>query len=368
MTAPNRLAEYVEPRMDSARLARQYAAISERLAARGARSPLWLGLGVGAAVGALVVALALSVFAPAQDGAVGVVETNDSGQVLTLIEGSRIELEARTRLSLSRVSTDEVLLELGNGGVAIEASHRPGRRFVVRSGGYDVRVVGTRFAVRLDGSHGRALEVTVERGVVEVARSDGDDARQLRAGERWAVILEPPASAQAADPEAKPLAEPATAASATNDPSIAASATNDSSPSATDAAPPSAAAVRVETAKQLFERAQRARAAGRNAEARAAFLELRRRYPHDSRASLAAFELARIELDDKKDPKRAVKLLDDALKNAPTGAPHREDIEARRVEALAAAGDVPGCKKARDAYLARHPQGLYRARVTKACP
>ncbi len=362
MSSSARLSQFVEPKLDAARKARQYSAISERLSAGGSRTPLWIALAAGTLLGVLVAGAVFALRAPgALPAAVAVLETAESGQTLTLAEGSRVELDANTRLTLTRVEAKDVLLELGGGGVSVEAAHRPERRFVVRAGGYDVSVVGTRFSVRLDSSRGRALDVGVERGVVSVARVDGGDARRLGAGERWSVQLEPPpATASAAEP-AVPTQEPEPGEPA---PAELATAPADSAVPAHAAKP----VARVETAKQLFDRAQQARAAGRNAEAKAAFTELRRRYPKDARASLAAFELARLELDGKQDPKRAVSLLDDALKTAPHGAPHREDVEARRVEALGAAGDVAACKKARDAYLARYSKGLYRARVTKACP
>ena len=121
-----------------------------------------------------------------------------------------------------------------------------------------------------------------------------------------------------------------------------------------------------ESAKSLFDDAQRARREGRTADAARAFDKLRRTYRGDPRAALAAFELGRLRLDALGDPRGAEEALRDAMALGP-GSPFREDAEARHVQALSRMGDTKGCARARDAYLARYPSGVYRNAVGVYC-
>jgi transmembrane sensor len=117
----------------------------------------------------------------------------------------------------------------------------------------------------------------------------------------------------------------------------------------------------------LFERAQRARAEGRVADAKAAFRELQTRYPDDPRAPLAAFELGRLELESSGNAREASASLERAARAAPDGSALQEDALARRVDALDAAGSFEECRAARRAYLARYPAGVHRATVSARC-
>lgn len=105
--------------------------------------------------------------------------------------------------------------------------------------------------------------------------------------------------------------------------------------------------------------------AGRPQAAAAALDMLRRRYRRDPRAALAAFELGRLRLDTLGDAPGAVEALADAISLSPRG-PLREDAEARRVEALAAARS-PDCAAARDAFLEHYPRGVHRALIAGQC-
>ncbi len=342
----NTLSRYVRPDLSEARLARQLDNISGRLSSRG-HGKLAMALAAALMLAVVVVALAW----PRGTGEpVALIESVAAGQTLTLPEGSRVVLDANSRLRLSDTRPNSVRLELERGGVEVEATHRDERRFVLVAAGREVRVIGTHFFVRFlgDARHPE-LSVSVERGVVEVKEPKGEIHR-VAAGETWESELEEAhASSAPLASEAPALPEPSAEAAV--------------APSASAAAVPRPA----ESAKQLFARAQRARAAGRTAEARAAFAELRRRYPDDPRAPLAAFELGRMQIDADEDPGKAAELFDEALKHSPEGSTQREDAEARRVEALARAGDRAACAAARDAYLKRYPKGVHRARVAQAC-
>lgn len=340
----NDLARYLTPDLPEARLERQYAVIAARLEQPRSFQRAWLSFVTAAVVVGILIFLARGGKPEATDAPseLATLETNAESQALTLADGSRIEAARNTKLILGEISTKAVRLGLDHGKVDCDVTHRDGRDFVVVAGAYEVRVVGTRFSVERAND---GIVVVVSRGAVEVRR-DGDAPRRVAAGETW--------TAGDREPSAIPEPKPTDSASATPPPV-------ESSSGASKVAA-------AETAKQLFDRAQRARAQGRLGEARDAFLLLRTRYPNDARASLAAFELARLELDDKGDALKASKLLDSTIENTPPGSPLREDAEARRVEALERAGNRGACRAARNAFLARYPTSVHRARVQSACP
>jgi transmembrane sensor len=281
---------------------------------------------------------------------------------ITLAEGSRVDLGPSTRARLTSARPKAIRIDLERGSVDIEATHVEGRTFVVGAGGYEVRVVGTHFAVRRDP--GDQIVVRVDRGAVVVAAagSAGGETRRLGAGEQWSAPDGVPARVSA-------VAEPAPSLTAMGEPVPPPGAEPTPSPpvAAVERAPQtSAAAHRDATAKELFDDAQRARADGRPFDAARAFDRLRRTYPQDPRAALSAFELGRLRLDALGDPRGAEEALRDAIALGPS-SPFREDAESRRVEALWRMGDVNGCASARAAYLARWPHGTYRRAVELGC-
>jgi transmembrane sensor len=358
------------PLVTESRLARQYAAIRSRVPAAPQRRRAW-ATGAGWAVAAMATtALAVVVVRGERSRSAGLVDETviESGAgaatSVTLADGSRVELGAATRARLTSAKATAIRIDLERGSVDIEATHVAGRTFVVGAGPYDVRVVGTHFAVRR--VPGAQVTVQVERGAVEVAAAGSSgEARRLAAGEQWSA------------PESTAL--PAAATAALLPPSAAAGAAPAGLVAATPAQgepvaqPPAPAAIapaplvrRDDNARDLFDEAQRARADGRPADAARAFDRLRRTFPRDARAALSAFELGRLRLDALGDPRGAEEALRDAIALGPS-SPFREDAEARRVEALRRAGDATGCASARAAYLARWPNGTYRRAVEVGC-
>jgi hypothetical protein len=360
MTEP--VKQFVEPRLDSARIARQWDAVLSRRRGAERRSravsltAAWL---VATALGvALVLDLALrrSEATPVADGTW--LESIDmAGTRVTLAEGTKIVLEANSRVCLVFVHRDAVRIDIERGGVEVEppdAPRRlPRRSFVVASRGYEARARGgQRFIVHQLAS---SIRVLAERGDVDVAAPDGT-VHTVREGQAWnGQVGESPA----ADPSAAVAADATTRALTT--PVLSARA---SVPSATQG--PGVAPVPPENAKALFEEAQRARAEGRASEAARLFDKLRRTYRQDPRAGFSAFELGRLRLDAFGDPRGAEEALRDAMALAPE-SPFREDAEARHVQALSRLGDHDGCLAASQAYVARYPAGAYRKVVTVYC-
>lgn len=349
------------PALSEARLARQYDAVRARVqrapAGRG-----WVPWAVAFAATATLVVAVLVLRRPAPSPGLvegAVLESGGSGEDthLTLADGSRLDLGAHTRARLTSARPSSIRVDVEAGRVEVEATHVEGRRFVVGAGPYEVRVVGTHFVV--ERRPGERVSVRVERGVVEVAGAPGE-ARRLAAGEQWSA----PDESAPASPSA-PAAS--SAASAPVAPSASAQASESTAAGILVVPPASPSSVPpVETARGLFDDAQKARAEGRPQDAARAFDKLRRTFRHDRRASLAAFELGRLRLDALGDPQGAEEALRDAIALGPS-SPFREDAEARRVEALARLHDTTGCAAARDAYLARWPSGTYRRAVELYC-
>jgi FecR-like protein len=373
------------PLITESRLARQYAAIRERMPAKPPRRRGWLAWGVAMAS---LAALAFVLYRTAGGRSAGlvdeaVIESGPAGDLahataVTLADGSRVELGASTRARLTSARPRAIRIDLERGSVDIEATHVEGRTFVVGAGLYEVRVVGTHFAVRRDP--GDQVTVRVDRGVVEVAANGASgETRRLAAGESWSAPdgASPRAPLPATEPPSGPLAAPPTTgpnapAGAVPPGAVPPSVLPPASPASDTPAPMGPAGSmpmatrRDEGARELFDDAQRARADGRPYDAARAFDRLRRNFPHDPRAALSAFELGRLRLDALGDPRGAEEALRDAVALG-SSSPFREDAEARRVEALWRMGDAAGCASARAAYLARWPNGTYRRAVELGC-
>ena len=355
--SPRPLGRHISPALDGPRLQRQIEAIVERAAARrsDARSSRRLAIvAVGAAaclVAGIGVAWRLSKASRPQpvvavEGTT--IKAPEGGETITLGDGSQATLEPRSKLTLSTVRPELVRVVLERGGVDLDVTRADRKEFVVVARGYEIRVLGTRFRVRLreDGGAG-TLEVAVARGRVRVTRAgtpDDEDLRVLGAGETWTATLAAALPGTAAvpargDEPARVLAGPRLAP---------------------------VEAVTSSSAKQLLARAEAARAANDPRDAARLFDALRTHHRADARAGLAAFELGRLRLDRLSDPRGAAEALSDALSIAP-GAPFREDAQARLVEAYEASGERGRCLDARASYLSRYPRGVHRGTIASRC-
>jgi transmembrane sensor len=360
-----RLAPHVRVDVSDHRVDRLWNGVAARIGVP--RRPwawLWPSVAVAAAATAAItiaVVRARSVGAPASvvatatsawDGAQ--LETAEDAVAVTLVDGSSVKVEPRSRVEMRERTPSSLKLVLGRGRIGCDVTHREGRSFVVAAGGVEVRVVGTRFSVaNEDAAGGRRVEVRVERGAVEV-RGAGPDAEVVRvaAGHSWSQVTKteslgetetaPEAEGQAA-PDEGPPAEPAARRHA-----------------AAHAAHPAGA-----DARALFEQAREQWRAGKMEEAARTYQALLAAHPRDPRAGLAAFELGRLRMDRLSDLPGAVQALEQAVALAP-GAELREDALARLVAAAAAAHDHARCAHARARYLGDYPTGVHRRTVSAA--
>lgn len=335
LTPPRRLANHLRVPTDVTRVSRLWEKVRPRPRARRVAAlfafaaAALVALGVGASWRARASSPALVDVAPqAKSG------------VMTLPDGSRVLLGESSHARIDRAEAATVEVTLDEGSATFEVRHDPSRVFLVHVGSFDVLDLGTRFRVSRDE---RAVSVSVEQGRVEVRDRGGDAVRTLGAGESWTSAAAAPSTPEVVAPEPSTSAAPAPSTKP--------------SPVQAPYAP---------SAKELLESANAARLAGDARLAAGRYDTLRKNYRKDSRAGLAAFELGRIRLDSLGDAPGAVEAFDDAIALSPD-ASFREDVEARRVDALDAAGNRARCLAEQTAYLSRYPNGVHAKVVSARC-
>ncbi len=133
------------------------------------RHPLvWVWSGALAAAAALVLAWVVRpsrVVEPRGIFPVEIVAVAYEHRVLE--DGSAVDLNRGARL-IVQFTPGERRVALLRGEAQFTVAKNPGRPFIVRAGGVDVRAVGTAFSVRLDAG---AVEVLVTEGKVQLDRS-----------------------------------------------------------------------------------------------------------------------------------------------------------------------------------------------------
>ena len=285
-----------------------------------------------------------------------------------------------SRLVVDEYAATRVQLTLRQGQARLQVAPNPHRRFTVLAADYEVSVIGTRFSVILGQSPGSPrVTVQVEQGKVSVRnRKPPYDERILSAHETWtdgtasgeaADSPETTASATATD---EPSAEPSSLAPQTT-PISASSRWREvlhaQGPAAAfNALGPGGLAGAVANAgpKDLFELAEIARINGKLHDCANALNKLRRSYRNDSRAGLASFELGRLRVDSFGDLSGGADALRDAIQLSPN-APFREDAQARLVQLYQRQGQMDQCRSAKQAYLARYPNGAASKVISQSC-
>ncbi|WP_334164678.1 FecR family protein [Phenylobacterium sp.] len=157
-------------------------------------------LAAGAMAAAAAVAVVVAPGWRPEPPPAGYMTANGEHRTIALADGSTIELNAGTRLSVA-LGRHERRVVLDEGQAVFDVAADPRRPFVIAAGDRMVRVVGTQFDVRRrDGR----LSVTVAEGVVEVrpAGEAAGRAFRLRPGQRLDHVEgSPDARVVAAAPE-----------------------------------------------------------------------------------------------------------------------------------------------------------------------
>lgn len=277
-------------------------------------------------------------------------------EVVAFDDHSRVAIEPRARLRARAAEPSHVALVLDRGRATFDVTPGGPRTWVIEADGVTVRVLGTRFAVLCEDG---VVEVSVERGKVSVEGARvADGARVLVAGQSLVIGRE----AVATD-------EPQTAPSSTTAPDAP-----PSTPDARRSPPPEARprSARVERAALTADShdapptvdtmaiADRARRDGRPHEA-VGYLEALVD-AKDPRASLAAFTLGKIHMDELGDPARAGAWFERAIAlDLPSGLD--EEAHARAVESYARAGRRDDAARAAARYASKFPNGRHLQRV-----
>jgi TolA-binding protein len=110
--------------------------------------------------------------------------------------------------------------------------------------------------------------------------------------------------------------------------------------------------------------ADAARFANRTEDAEVLLRAIRRRFPRDERASVAAFYLGRIAFDTHSSFADAATWFQTSASERPTG-PLAREASGRLVEALEHAGDHAGAREAAVRYLEAYPDGPH-AKLAKS--
>lgn len=275
-----------------------------------------------------------------------------AGDLLDLPDGSAVRaLGEGTDVRLLERSGTGTAVRVVSGTALFDVAPQHGRAFRVLAGGVTVTVVGTRFSVGLEAA---GVRVRVERGRVQVEWSGGSTL--LGAGEQQLFPASaPPAPGDdaGAAPAQRPAPRAATSAPAAGWRDLAQAGHYAAAYRALAAA--GAGAVRDDPADLLLA-ADVARLGGHPDAAVSRLRAVVERHPGDPRASLAAFTLGRVELDDLGRPREAAQAFATARRLAPRGA-LAEDALAREVEAWSRAGDTALARARAEEFVRLYPDG-----------
>lgn len=310
------------------------------------------------------------------------VQTQGSDVTVALgADGSTFTLDPKSQAQLVAIAPNDVVVQLVTGRAKFKVSHNPSRSFRVLAGTTEVRVHGTQFAVERVGD---SAIVVVTEGIVEV-REHGKWVMNLEASQRYpgpiassdatgsqAAALEPELELDLGAPDAvEPTEGPermpgvkvrnkthrsSSRGTAPKGPAVAAPADEP-----LEATPP------VLNAEQLFDEVRQVRREGNYAKAATMLSTLLTRFPGSAQEGLAAFELARLRMDQLGDTEGAIAPLMLAQTKLPS-APLREDAAARLVKAYQSTKRMQACEEARSEYLQRFPSGIHRPTVELLCP
>jgi transmembrane sensor len=293
-------------------------------------------------------------------------------------EGTNVRLEPDSKLRIVELSEPGASLSLESGHVHCEVVHRSSSAWKVVAGPFTVRVTGTVFDVNWD-PNSEQLAVSVTQGSVAVHGANLDSERVVHASETLRTSApehrteQPSSELTLPSPSGSPapaLDSAAPSASAADEPS-APTSSRDEAPAAWRAfakrgalreafASADAAGFMGICASaspgELLLLGDGARLSGKPERATEALLALRHRFPGDSRRGAAAFALGKVAFDQRRAYEQAAEWFATSLREQP-GGPLAREAEGRLIEALRAADDSAGARRAARDYLSRYPEG-----------
>jgi transmembrane sensor len=279
-----------------------------------------------------------------------------ASQSIALDDGSHLELAPQTVVRRGEGAPDRVALSVESGRATFDVKPNGPRTWVIDAGDVQVRVLGTRFTVSRAGA---AVEVSVERGKVQVTSPTG--VSFLTAGDAFTTAppVPPPAVAPPSPPRSPSLSPPPSPA-----PSPSPSLSPPPSPSLSPPPPPppplSPPPPPAPPPQDPLTTADTLRRAGAPRDAVTALRPVVA--AHDGRSPLAAFTIAKIHAEDLHDPASAARSFEQAIAlGLPAGLD--EEAHARAVESFAGAGQRAEVARAARRYESRYPAGRHLTQV-----
>ena len=324
----------------------------ERRQRRRIRRTLMAGLVIGAASTILVVlslqwavrgelAAPRATVASSPPSSPTLLESARPPQVISLNDESRVTALVReTQVVVDEDTPERIRLRLDRGRARFQVTRLPQRSFSVRAGSVTVGVVGTTFSVEVVADR---VGVSVEHGEVEVDWTLG--RKRLLAGENgWFPPLVLEEQSQAPEPGRReqqrdtPASADSSARSAGSSNAVASSA------------------------QQLLAEVDAARSRGQAERAVELLQQILREHPDDPRATLAAFTLGRMLLNELGRPREAAAAFHRVRQKAAAGQ-FAEDALAREVEAWTRASEPERARQLALLYLEHYPAGRHARRI-----
>lgn len=361
-----------------------------------ARRRVWVGAGALAAAGAAAVLLLLLLPDPGQPMQCRIrggdkieegewVEAKDDRVTFEFSEGSAVTLARGSRARLRGIKHDQVQVVLESGRLRADIASGHNISWTYQAGPYRVHVLGTVLGVLWDADT-RVLEVDVTRGSVKVSGGNiHGSGITVGAGQRVKADLSR-REVRLFRPDRRDNAPAAPQAPARVD--AEATSTSDLPPSPQDTGRPrrnvparwkqlaraGEYAAAVSAARQTGWRrvlqqsgpwdtlllADAARLSRQYRLARSALASIRKRFPGQEPAAMAAFRLGRLAFDHERDHGEAAKWFQRFLHEAPRSA-LVQGARGRLMISLQRAGDAGGATRTASEYLTRHPGGSYAA-------
>jgi hypothetical protein len=309
-------------------------------------------------------------------GQVGVLLSSSGSGPLPIhfSDGTSLSMAAATLARVTEASSQGATVVLEEGSLSCAVVHRDASRWQVAAGPFTVLVTGTKFDVRWSAAE-ETLALDLHDGSVTVlGPSLGAMGRRVRAGESLRVSV--PATATGAptpgQPPTPPLGQTAASPTARGDGvRIGAGDTGGAGHSSwkqlavegryADALAAAEgegfeATCRHASAADLLLLGETARFAGDPARAEQALRLVRARPGAKHEAAMSAFNLGRIEYDDRRNYSAAARWFQSYLREDPAGGLARE-AAGRLIEAQKAAGDMSAARESASVYLAKYPAG-----------
>jgi TolA-binding protein len=303
-------------------------------------------------------------------------ETQPQEQLpLEFSEGSRVQIEGRSRVRVASVDLRGARMVLERGSVSARIVHRADTKWAFEAGPFLVRVTGTELRVVWDPD-AESFEVSVQSGSVVVSGPLLEGGRTLGSGERCAVSLhesrlEVSRSAQTESPTPRyQLSDlpvlPASAEPKSSSEAVAGHADATSWQALERQGKYALALEAAErvglssiydggTAQDLMTLARAARHAGRADVAGQALSRCRQRFAGSPRAATAAFLLGRSA-----GPAQAAVWFSTYLQEQPSG-PLAREAAGRLIESYQRGGNQAAAREAADRYLRSYPSGPHAA-------